>query len=415
MGHVEKGWDLRVSLDESEPEIWRSLRVPADIPLSQLHRVIQTAFGWENRHLYQFSVGGDSNPARVLMGDRETAEEMQVELAADFTLRQVIGPQATRLEYEYDFGDSWNHTITVIRPALARRGHFSCLGGARRGPLEDSGGIWGYQRMCQVLADPHHPDYEGLADWYAAVAPADPPFDPEAFDLDAVNQRLERLSLVLGSQEPTPEEVAAVVAPVQWLLQRVGAEGLELTKDGYLKPAVVEETMAALDWGKRWHGTFSRESQTKPVLDLREQCQHWKLLRKLKGRLVLTPAGRKTVDDAGALWDHIADCLAKPGTAAEALVAAVMVTWLVEDAMPPSTVRDRALADILTVEGFRMADGGPVTEDSAREMGIRCRWALQCLNIPEPVRLGLPAKTISPAGLKFLLDVRRRHGREPGA
>ncbi len=112
-----------------------------------------------------------------------------------------------------------------MRPALARQGHFSCLDGARRGPLEDSGGIWGYQRMCQVLADPHHPDYEGLADWYAAVAPADPPFDPEVFDLDAVNQRLERLSLVLSSQVATAEEVAAIVRPVQWLLQRVGCSG----------------------------------------------------------------------------------------------------------------------------------------------------------------------------------------------
>ncbi len=128
---------------------------------------------------------------------------------------------------------------------------------------------------------------------------------------------------------------------------------------------------------------------------------------------MLTPAGRKTVDDAGALWDHITDCLAKPGTAAETLVSAVMVTWLVEDAMPPSTVRDRALADILTVEGFRMADGGPVTEDSTWETGRRLRRALQCLNIPEPDRLGLPGRRISEAGFKFLLVVRRRKGHQP--
>lgn len=413
MGHVEKGWDLKVSLDESDPEIWRSLLVPADIPLSQLHRVIQTAFGWENRHLYQFCVGGGSNPARVLMGDRETAEEMQVELAADFTLGQVIGPETTRLEYEYDFGDSWNHTITVLRPALAQQGGVICTGGARRGPLEDAGGIWGYQEKCRILADPKHPDYEDVSDWYAMMAPDDPqPFDPERFSLDTVNQRLERLGRVLGNREATPEEKAAVVRPVQWLLQRVGAEGLELTKDGYLKPPVVEETMRALSWEKRWYGKFNRESQTRPVLDLREHCQQWKLLRKYKGRLVLTPAGRRMVHDAGALWDHLAERLAHPGTGAEELVCSVLVRWWVDDVMPAWTVQDRVLADILTGAGFRMADGGRVTEESARDLYLRFRWALQCLNIPDSYPAGLTRPKVTGAGLEFLLELRRRQ--EPG-
>jgi hypothetical protein len=73
-------------------------------------------------------------------------------------------------------------------------------------------------------------------------------------------------------------------------------DGLQLTADGYLKPAVVSQAGRELGWEYRWHGAANRESQTLPVLQLRQQLQAWKLLRKSKGRLVLTPSGRKLHD-----------------------------------------------------------------------------------------------------------------------
>lgn len=384
MGNAEKGLDLRVALDGTEPEIWRSLRVPADIPLPALHRVIQAAFGWENRHLHHFAVRDTAGEACFLAGDESTAVELGFERAADFTLDQLVGPQTKVLEYEYDFGDSWSHTITVTGLALAQHGQFVCTGGARRGPLEDSGGIGGYHEKCLILADPKHPDYEEIADWYAAVAPDDPQrFDPERFSVDEVNQRLERLARVLDDREPTVEEKAAVVRPVQWLLQSVGADGLELTKDGYLKPAVVEEAMGALDWAHRWYGKFNRESQTLPILDLRENCQRWKLLRKYKGRLVRTPAGRRTADDVAALWSHLVDALAHPASTAEGLLTEAMVGWMIEDNMPTYDVRDGALAGLLNYKGFRMQDGSEVSADAVGYMANEIGRTLHCLNIPE--------------------------------
>ncbi|WCI09593.1 hypothetical protein PJ267_08805 [Arthrobacter sp. OVS8] len=83
---------------------------------------------------------------------------------------------------------------------------------------------------------------------------------------------------------------------MQWLLTQAGADGLQLTQDGYLKPAVVRQAVSELGWDYRWPGAASRESQTPPVLVLRQQLQAWKLLRKSKGRLVLSPAGRKMHD-----------------------------------------------------------------------------------------------------------------------
>ena len=48
------------------------------------------------------------------------------------------------------------------------------------------------------------------------------------------------------------------------------------------------------------------------MLHLREQLQAWKLLRKSKGRLLLSPAGRKMHDGGRPLWDYLADAVGNP-------------------------------------------------------------------------------------------------------
>jgi len=41
---------LKVSLSESRPLIWRSIQVPSQITLPQLHLALQIVMGWENYH-----------------------------------------------------------------------------------------------------------------------------------------------------------------------------------------------------------------------------------------------------------------------------------------------------------------------------------------------------------------------------
>ena len=49
--------ELRVELLDVTPRIWRSIAVDGGITLRQLHHVLQVAFNWESRHLYQFKIG----------------------------------------------------------------------------------------------------------------------------------------------------------------------------------------------------------------------------------------------------------------------------------------------------------------------------------------------------------------------
>ncbi|EHS52817.1 plasmid pRiA4b ORF-3 family protein, partial [Rhizobium sp. PDO1-076] len=49
---------IRVSIDEIQPDVWRRLVLPVHWNLEQLHLGIQAAFNWWNYHLYEFLIGG---------------------------------------------------------------------------------------------------------------------------------------------------------------------------------------------------------------------------------------------------------------------------------------------------------------------------------------------------------------------
>ncbi|UEL29518.1 hypothetical protein [Pseudarthrobacter sp. L1SW] len=40
---------LRISIEDSEPETWRHLSVPAALTVEEFHLAVQAAFGWEDR------------------------------------------------------------------------------------------------------------------------------------------------------------------------------------------------------------------------------------------------------------------------------------------------------------------------------------------------------------------------------
>ncbi len=95
----------------------------------------------------------------------------------------------SKFHYIYDFGDNWEHEIIVekITPLDAGRHYPCCLAGERACPPEDCGGVWGYKDLLDITSTPDHPDYEELREWLGEH------FDPEAFDLEAVNRSLKRL------------------------------------------------------------------------------------------------------------------------------------------------------------------------------------------------------------------------------
>lgn len=175
----ERVYQLKITLENVRPAIWRRVLVPEDTTLAGLHRVVQAAMGWEDYHLWRFEIGD------VEYAEPSEEEWRPTEDARQARLGQVAGPGSV-LRYVYDFGDDWEHRIRVekVLPAEPGREYPVCVAAERAGPPEDSGGPFGYERLLRVLADPADPEHDDMVEW------AGEDLDPETVDLDEINSRL---------------------------------------------------------------------------------------------------------------------------------------------------------------------------------------------------------------------------------
>jgi hypothetical protein len=173
---------LRIDLVDSDPPIWREIEVPTDMTLKQLHGVIQAAMGWENAHLWEFSI------------DRERIGSSR---AAKLRLHDLLKPRKTKLSYTYDFGDCWEHELTFTRtraadPAVSYPRYAA---GEQPAPPEDCGGIPGFYAQLDVIADPSHPDHDQVKNWLGD-------FDPNIFDDIPIKQRFARIAIRRSAKPP---------------------------------------------------------------------------------------------------------------------------------------------------------------------------------------------------------------------
>jgi hypothetical protein len=105
-------------------------------------------------------------------------------------LMQVAPDKGAAFGYEYDFGDSWEHEITVekiLPPDPAAATAALCLDGARACPPEDCGGIWGYANLLKILKNRKHPEHKDMKAWVGGS------FDAETFDPAHINLWLRKI------------------------------------------------------------------------------------------------------------------------------------------------------------------------------------------------------------------------------
>jgi len=178
---------LKVTLMETDPPIWRRLLVPGNTTLRRLDRVIQTAMGWTNSHLHIFTAGG------VVYSEPDPEWEIDVMDERRVRLERIAKQAGEAFVYEYDLGDSWQHQVLVEEVRFASPGveKPSCLGGERACPPEDCGGVGGYYHTLELLRDPTHEEYEETKIWIESMTGG--PFDPDVFDIEAVNAALQAL------------------------------------------------------------------------------------------------------------------------------------------------------------------------------------------------------------------------------
>lgn len=180
-------YQLKVTLMETDPPIWRRLRVPGSTTLGRLDRILQTVMGWTNSHLHTFTAGG------ILYADPDPEWEIEVKDERRARLGQVAKEEGEAFVYEYDLGDAWRHQVLVeeVRVESEDADGPVCLSGERACPPEDCGGVQGYYETLERLRNPRHPEYSETKTWIESMTGG--PFDPNAFDIAAVNAALKRL------------------------------------------------------------------------------------------------------------------------------------------------------------------------------------------------------------------------------
>lgn len=430
---------VRVDLTGTKPPLWRRLELASDMFLSELHDVIQTAFGWTDSHLHEFASGKDYYhlmaehylcPFQADEGETGVPEE-------DVRLDEVLAKPGDMLFYLYDFGDDWMHVIKLetVQPRDDSAPRAVCTDGRRPGPSEDCGGVYGYELISAAL-DTAHPEHAEAVVEYARmygddVDPRD--YAPTPFDPEEINQGLARpgrgesdLPEPLGeltgalrfrgarsrfeqmlenAKLDAPVQIdadtaARMVSPYSWLLDRVGSDGIKLTSAGYLPPRDVEAAMSELGLGEEWIGKGNREVQTLPVLDLRETAQAIGLLRKYRGKLVLTPRGRAVRNDPLALWWHLAEqmppvskdtCETQAGLI---FLAAIATSSTEEDA-------DATVAEMLTAIGWASIDGTPFTPWMANDAAWDTKAVLRRLGALSNEAGILGPSSTTPQGVTF--------------
>lgn len=180
---MKKIFQFKITLKGSTPRIFRTIQVEDNRTFYEFHHIIQISMGWLNYHLFQFKSKDYS------ISDPSMVDYKEILDSKDIRLNQIITEEGDKIEYEYDFGDGWIHTIRLekVLPIKLHQEYPVCVRGKRSCPPEDCGGIWGYQNLIEVMANKKHPEYKEMKEWLGGY------FDPEELNIEEINNELKDL------------------------------------------------------------------------------------------------------------------------------------------------------------------------------------------------------------------------------
>jgi hypothetical protein len=174
--------ELRVTLMDLEPPVWRRILVPERISFQELHEIIQAVMGWENYYPYQFHVFDG------IIGDLTCQLDPThiIQSARSINLQHYNLEPSVKFHYIYNLGDWWRHEILVER--ICRGESYPlCTGGERSCPPEQIGGIWGFRDFLEALENPGDSKHTHM------LQRASSGYDPEYFKLVDANRLLQSI------------------------------------------------------------------------------------------------------------------------------------------------------------------------------------------------------------------------------
>jgi len=183
---------LRIELRDLNPVIYREVLVDPGITLNKLHKVIQAAMGWEDDHLYGFAK--PTGNQRFYRTPREQAFEPrngdtwdeEANDASKYKVSDLLLAPKDKLLYLYDYGDDWEHVITLMSVVQTELALPHLMKAENRCPPEDCGGAPGFAHWSDVWFTPEHPDHDTALDIFGQK-------EPGTLDLEALLKAVKKL------------------------------------------------------------------------------------------------------------------------------------------------------------------------------------------------------------------------------
>lgn len=174
---------LKLTIQDSNPLIWRRVEVPCNFSMALLHDLIQIAMGWSNSHLHEFIA------KKVRYGDDEDSENNY----EGVVVGDLLSRKGSKMLYVYDFGDNWE--VEIVLENVDKKGSDDailpiCTDGEGDFPLEDIGGICGYMDLCQALNEKKKGVASDLTEWLDDIGMSD--YKPIPFNMTAINKKLSK-------------------------------------------------------------------------------------------------------------------------------------------------------------------------------------------------------------------------------
>ena len=192
-----KAYQLKITIKDSHPPIWRRLIVPAGLSFSQLSLILNTTMGWSGYHMSNYTFGQLKVELDDDFDEENVFEYLDFEVldAANHIIDEYLDEVKT-FTYTYDFGDDWRHQIKVEKIITDYEFRYpQVIKYKGQTPFEDCGGIWGYYELLDTLAHPESPDYEETKAWTEAQF-------VEEYDLDFINSQLKLMKLTNRKSKP---------------------------------------------------------------------------------------------------------------------------------------------------------------------------------------------------------------------
>jgi hypothetical protein len=205
---MPRSFDLDVALRGARLRVWRRFLLSTGATFYDLHDAIQRACGWWSYHLFAFRAV-ETGVEIAGIPDEDGWGDVEVPDAKGVRLQDWFGVGRKKVEYEYDFGDSWIHDVKLLGVVEHEEKHKrKLLGGARAFPHEDCGGMDGYRRCVTFVKTGKDPwgegDDDGLRRWLGG-------WHPERFDLEGVRKKFDTrpakkpaLVVATSAQPPRP-------------------------------------------------------------------------------------------------------------------------------------------------------------------------------------------------------------------